>query len=667
MGLSLGTLACRPIWAPGEAEPWDCDPRPMLPGEARVKRAACGDELLPGGDGDRGDWILENAYLRAVVKDQGESLSRPGRAGGTIIDLVTTGGDNDGLFELLPELDGDWLVDATVTPVDDADAVGVDIEGTTITGRDAKVELRLGRTAARLELRGAEGLAAMPLAGGVAAGEVLEVGGGLFATDGPLVEDRGGELRWEGVEALTVNPLSALGVLLPRRWSGLVQGVAQGEIVEAWAGGALVVRTVLPNGAGAESEFAFPVPPEVDGLRVLSLGRAPGALVAPEPGQRLPEGEGSGLIDVIARDDAGDPVPVAVWWGEARYSLSTGAGQLPLGPGTARLRVSAGPAHGVVDLGEVELQGVLPVSARLPRVIADPPVLAELGLTAWPDPQERRSASTRIAQATARGARFVVTIADDRVPDAVVSVVNRPTTHALAASRANTPAGRPFAFPWSQSGGRPGLGAIDWDGLSAVDLAAAMNPIDSRVLVVDAGWVEAAGPPTGWSPAPTGFFIDDLSGLGAYTALLDQWTHLSLLGPQAWLDGTRAATATPTDALAAFHEGRTVATTGPLLTLRVGGAGPGSDLSDTAGPHTAALQVEAPTWIPLDHAALIGPDGELARWSLRADAPLRLDAAVELPEGLPWVLAVAWADDPSPPLVPRPAWAATTAVFLRRP
>jgi hypothetical protein len=73
--------------------------------------------------------------------------------------------------------------------------------------------------------------------------------------------------------------------------------------------------------------------------------------------------------------------------------------------------------------------------------------------------------------------------------------------------------------------------------------------------------------------------------------------------------------------------------------------------------------------MPLDHAALLGPAGEvLVEWDLGEPLdPTRLDVTHPLPDGIPWVLAMAWSERTSPPLQDVPAWAVTTAIFLERP
>ncbi|MBM4369125.1 MAG: hypothetical protein FJ102_23125, partial [Deltaproteobacteria bacterium] len=90
-------LACAELDAPLD----ECDPRELAPGEVRAKRVACEDELVVGGEGREGDWLIENAVARFVVRDSYASLTQIGEGGGTLVDAAVPGGI-DLLMELLP-------------------------------------------------------------------------------------------------------------------------------------------------------------------------------------------------------------------------------------------------------------------------------------------------------------------------------------------------------------------------------------------------------------------------------------------------------------------------------------------------------------------------------------------------------------------------------------
>ena len=111
-----------------------------------------------------------------------------------------------------------------------------------------------------------------------------------------------------------------------------------------------------------------------------------------------------------------------------------------------------------------------------------------------------------------------------------------------------------------------------------------------------------------------------------------------------------------------------MATTGPFVRLRVTGASLEEAPLD-APPRQAHIEVYAPTWMPVDEVALLGPGGEaIAEWTLgRAVDALRLDERIELPDEVPWVVAVAWSDQTVPDLQETPPWTATSAILLTRP
>ncbi len=664
----LALVACRPAPLEPLENPVACDARALELGEVRVRRIPCSDEAIPNGDATRGHWILENAFLRVGIRDQGAALTRLGRAGGTIVDLVRTGSD-DFVLEATPLLgpEQDWFEDATVTPFEEDGLAGIEVAGTMPGGRSDSMRYLLRADAGRLELEDVDGLELAADNGAGMAGETMvspDDSNLLFATDGPLDEDRGGWARWTDVEALALCSPSELHGLLPARWGISYGGVATGDYVEAWSSGALVHRVRV--GSSVDSPFRMWVPPTVDRLRATKAGHAPGDFVAPGDNVRLEVGR-EGIVDLDIQTWDGERVPAAVWWNGARWYLSTGFGIIYPGPGLASGIVSAGPQYELATLPETEVYGQIALSAVLEPAIADPPLLAALGVESWPDATNRSSAASVVASAAAAGVQYVVTVADDEVPRDDVSSHNARRSAASPASRANTDdMGRPYAFPWTANSREPAHGAAPWAQLDPNELLTVMAPLGRRLTVVDPDWLDAAGDPDLWLTVPDAVQIRSLDELPAYTALLDRWRQPALVGPLTWLDGTDPAAFSEVDAQAAIFEARTVATTGPLLTLRVEDALPGGNIADLPLRRTL-LRVEAPRWIPLTHAALIGPEGELVRWELPDDEALRLEAELSLDPALDWVLAVAWGSETNPPVVESPAWAATSAIFLGRP
>jgi hypothetical protein len=94
-----------PADAPDEADtgPEPCPPAPPGPGEVRARAIACAAELPAGYHvaGRVGDFVLENAVARFVVRGVGEGHALLGLWGGGLVDAVGPGGD-DQLRELQP-------------------------------------------------------------------------------------------------------------------------------------------------------------------------------------------------------------------------------------------------------------------------------------------------------------------------------------------------------------------------------------------------------------------------------------------------------------------------------------------------------------------------------------------------------------------------------------
>ena len=106
-----------------------CDQRELAPGELRVKRIACNEERINGGEGLTGDWLVENSQSRFVIR-HGSALTLLFVAGGSVIDATRQSG-RDAVWEAMPRfdvLDEDEppaLISAEITPFEEAGAVGV--------------------------------------------------------------------------------------------------------------------------------------------------------------------------------------------------------------------------------------------------------------------------------------------------------------------------------------------------------------------------------------------------------------------------------------------------------------------------------------------------------------------------------------------------------------
>jgi hypothetical protein len=148
-------------------------------------------------------------------------------------------------------------------------------------------------------------------------------------------------------------------------------------------------------------------------------------------------------------------------------------------------------------------------------------------------------------------------------------------------------------------------------------------------------------------------------------SLYDDWIALPPVGPLTWVEGLDQYAEVDVEAM--LLEGRTIATNGPRIVLTADNEGPGSVL-ESEEPITLSLRVEAPSWIPLSGAALIGPGGEeLGTWSLSGTAPVRLTRQYTLTDPPDWILAVCWGEDAHEPYLNEPAWAISAPIWMGRP
>jgi len=658
--------ACAPVGSGETFNPPVCDPRDLGVGQVRARRVPCAAEGPSGGDTRAGDWLLQNALVRYVIRGAHGPLTRLEGAGGTVIDAAPVGAD-DVLIEATPTLDGRWFDDVEITAWNEEDRAGVTLSGTLDDGLERSLTYTLNADDRLLYLSEPSELLVVAPPGSALVGPTCEAGADgldpgqadLFGATGEA-EDLGGWMRWEGADALVAGAREDVGAAL---WpTGLdVSGRAEGTWVEATdAENVLLARLPVIDGA-----FAGLVPVETLTLRAAAEGYGPGASARPGPDLDLSLGA-QGVLRVRVVDQDGEDLPATLIWNGAPYPLAAGGGDAAVGPGLGDATLWAGPACEALSLAGLSVSGVVDLDATLSCPVT-PAVLAWLGREAWPDRDERRRPEDLLFSALAEGVGYAVLGADDEVATAALDRHTGDLLLAEAGSIADTDTlDQVLAWPWSQDDRAPAHGAVDWHDASASTLIGAMSNVNDRIAVVQPAWVEAAGAPSTWRLSPRALRLGSLADLPTYEALLDAWVPVAAVGPRAWLDGLpdeRSAV----DAEAALVEGRTTATNGPRIVLRVRDQGPGGEIELTGTP-VISLRVEAPSWMPLSGAALIGTGGqELARWALSGTEPTRLDTTVQTPLAPGWVLAVAWGDDDAPPLLDAPAWAVTSPVWISRP
>lgn len=342
---------------------------PGLVSGTRAKVVACGEELIAGrlAAGRVGDFVLENANLRVIVRGPGEGFYQHGTTGGGIVDAASVGGE-DLVKEMFPAIDlaaggFDEMViteagdDAPAEIVVRGHAVGLEIVQAVLVRElpDVVIEhhYRLATDAHEVELEtrvfAADGAAhelydAMFMGGRAPAflpGKGFDSGAGgaeiaatagtttsyglVYPVDVPQVIDLAGIRLIEGPDTdakgttrfLVIGDGSVSSVT-ERGWQ--LRGVELGTITGTTAPG--VDITVSSGGkpttiarADASGAYRAAVPFGVYSLQATSIGRLPGAevpiTVAGDATADVPAGAG-GSIAIHVRDDKAAAIPARV-------------------------------------------------------------------------------------------------------------------------------------------------------------------------------------------------------------------------------------------------------------------------------------------------------------------------------------------------------------------
>ena len=666
--LALALGACAPGGAGWDASnPPACDARALGAGEVRARHIWCNGELVSGGDGRVGDWMLENAAARFAIRGDYAPLTRHHGAGGTLVDAIPLGGQ-DAVTELTPLFDGLWFETLDITAWNLEDEAGLDLVGALADGTEATLTWSLRADEPTLRWSGASDALLVPPAGSQVTGALVEAAADaldpgeatVLGLDG-APSDAGGWLRYSDVQAVSVGDAERVSEAL---WpTGVaVSGLAEGLFVEVFNEDTLpAARFPVRDGA-----FSGVVPVTARALRATAPGYADGPSSAPSRDLALSLGA-RGTIRARVADQDGRDLPATLWFDGEPWPLPAGGGDAPVGPGAGEAWLSAGPAYEARDLGVIEVSEVVSVEAVLRRVAPDA-VLAELGLTGWPDPSERRRAADLSASAASRGVGYAVLAADDEVAPAAVEGHDSEWILVSGGARPVSEAVGPvLAWPWSANSRQPAHGAPELDLLDPATMVDLVEMGAGRLALVSPGWLEAAGPPEAWSRDPHGVILGDLTQLAPWFEALDGWRAVAATGPLTWLSGLRVAGSSAVDASAAIVASRTVASNGPSASLTVDGQGPGGQVSAMA-LHTLHLEIQAPAWLPLTIAAIYITGGALlGSWPMHEEDGTRLDLTLRAPLPTGWVLAAAWGDRANPPLQDAPAWVITSPVWVGRP
>jgi len=598
---------------PTGAEATVCDPRTLAPGEVRARQIPCSDELIPGGEGRSGDWLIENAHARYVVRGTYAALTHLDEYGGSLIDAAAPDGI-DVLLEYLP--DGDRRTIEAFTEDDEARLVlpgvtyrlGADDDALTIEAAGTGVlQGRVGADRTGATVLGTEGsfvgFDGTP-AGGGSAVELTGVTRAAVSREGlwPDGDDVDLEVDADQVLALEDGVERARLVVEDGRATGRVPA------------GALLV--------GEREGCAY------DGVTTLACAR----------------------LDVRVQDADGNDLVAAVTDRATAWPLPRGGGRVPLGPSPRPIWVWAGPTYTAVQLPWAGADTTATVTlhrAWQPDDVA----LAAPAVFVAPDATTTAAPEAAATDLAAEGVEFAVLIADDEIPS--VSVGAHDAITVVAGSRA---AEAVWSWPWTPNSRKPAHGAVPWSGLDALDLLAATEGGQSiaRLTVVDPLWVDRArtqADPDDWDPRPDAIWIDGLEDIPIYLDLLAERIDVTPLGPRTWI-GVDADRNLPAYE-AGIVDGRTTAGTGPRLALR--------DEGVARGVRTIEVRLDAPTWMGMDSVDLI-TDVSASTHSVRRAGAWRW----AVPVGATWAVAVARGTN-AVPWSPDAAWAVSAPLWIVPP
>lgn len=659
-GLVVALAACQPPPGPIAAEV--CPAEPPAAGTVVVGPLPCSDVIPPRGEGGAGDAWLANASFRAIVRHPVASVSLAGVDGATVAD-VAPWGYRDRVHEIAPLVAGGWLDIDTFTVEDD----GIRVTGTVVSLPDRPAEAlgerrdvmwRIDPDGPWLIADGADGFYVHPAGAAERLGDVLWTEGAVIGPVGGSFEDLGGAIRYRDTDTLLITDVSVATTWLYAEGSP-VSGVApDAEQVVVFRGGDVVARLPVAD----DGTFAGLAPDDANGVRAEAGARAPSPTVAPGEGLELALGGGGAIVVSVTGVDPTLPVGIT-WRDEAGrkgvVALAPGGGVLHLGEGRYSLDVDAGPAALAATV-EVEVAPdavVIADVALTPAFTLGPRVLAA---TSWTADRSRRWRGTdddALSAAAAVGARYVVLAPEDDIADA------EPTTDLLwrNGSRLVGPDWEITWWPASADGDQPAHGAPSAEHLAPIDALAAVwgGPGSSPFTTVDVAWLEDAGAPYEARPrpdfvrlAPPGSAGPDV--WGPYFAWLDRLVPIVPVGPFTWVTVDDPARVAEVDVEDGLVRGRVVATTGPLIELDVGGAGPGDVVRVPTLRRAVPVRVRVGSEAGrFDHVAVIGDGGvEIARWDdvvtpFEASAVARLDH---------WLVAVAWDEDGDAFAATGPVW-----------
>lgn len=608
----------------------ECNPSPPEPGEVRARRIECNEDISEYGEANKGDWLLENAFIQLVVRNTPNRMTQLNGAGGTIIDAALWGG-SDSVTEIVPHIDGDWP-DALVI---EADTDGIVLTAT--DGTDQQYRYTLLPDSSILHFEGGTGFTVVPASGAKRRGNSLS-SGDLYITGTSEVMDDGGWVHWMNTDQLF---LGSLDRVVQDRYSDTipVSGESNGSQIDVSFDGATQYRLAVDN-----SRFSGMVPKGAE-LRGRLSGHEASAWTAAGSDLVLDVGD-AGFLDVEITDEESTPIPATLTWNGYSYALPDEPKMVAVGPGVGSGQVDAGPEFEIVTLDEIDVQGEVPISVSMKR-IASEAAWVDFDVRSFPDSTERRTSSSLKAKLAAQGIDYAIFNAVDEVSQAGGTSSVDHLISVSSSSRSGGPFGRLLAWAWSADRDKPAHGAANWEGMNPIDLLALMSRSGRRYTSVDATWLNAAGPAVNWDPIPDVIQIAGLEDTPVLAQVWDQRIAAAVVGSRTWV---HVEGRTSTEILRGIIEGRTTASTGPQLHLRVDDLKPG-DAFDLAEERQVLINIENPG--DVTDVFIIGPGGEtIQTWSI---SEIPAETTVSHPG---WICAVAAGISD---------WAITSPVWMDRP
>lgn len=586
-----------------------CDPRVLEPGEVRARLLLCTDEAIEGGDGRVGDWLIENAEARFVVRGTYGAMTTF-EDGGTLVDAVAVGGA-DLLTEYLPEGDrsaieavnGDGWAELVLPGFRwhlDADDRTLRIDGSTRGALRTEVDV-------------------------VRTGATARDGTNFLGFDGTVVED-GGLAQLDEVRGVVVDPTEL--------WTEPVAGAADADFVRVVADGVDVDRLPVVDGVYAG---VAPVGATLVGERAGCTYEALVPLAC-------------GSLHLRLQDGAGNDLDGTLLDGTQRWYVPPGGGVIPVGPGPRTLQLWAGPAYAVTTVAWPGADSSVEIALR-PGFDPGDWVLTDLAAEVAPDADSRTLPRDALRAGLGDGAVFTVLVADDVVP----AGTRYAEDHVLGVDAVRSGSGTVWSWPWDANTKRLASGVVP-PGLSALDTLTVSEGGSSahRTTVVTAGWVAAAraeADPSRWTEHPDVVWLGGPEEIPTYLDLLDDYEDVRPGGPRTWVK-VRSAVNIPS-VVAGLVDGDVSAGNGPLVDLH------GSRTLD-AGVWALDVHVGAPPWMAVTQVTLVTDQGE--ETVDLVDGAARFLRTADVRWAVARVAGVARA-----PWLPEPAWAVSQPVWIARP